>query len=176
MRLLLRKDVPKLGQVGDVVEVAAGYGRNYLVPMGLAVEPSAANLREIEEEKRRAAEERARHLQNLKQEAGRLAGTEITIPAAANPEGHLYGSVTARDIARALINEGHAVNAQQVKLERPIRQLDTVAVPVEFDEDIRVEIKVWVVPEKTAGTLEDESIASGQQPDEEGPRQPEDQP
>ena len=175
MRLLLRKDVPKLGQVGDIIDVAAGYGRNYLVPMGLAVEPNAANLREIEEEKKRAAQERARRLQNLKQEADRLAGTEVTIPAAANPEGHLYGSVTARDIARALINEGHAVNAQQINLERPIRQLDTIAVSVEFDEDIRVEIKVWVVPEKTAGTLEDESSANGQQPDQKGPAEPADQ-
>lgn len=164
MELLLCKDIPKLGHVGDIVTVAAGYGRNYLVPTGLAVEPTAANLRAIEDQKRHAAEERARQAAELKDEARRLQNTEVTIDAAANEEGHLYGSVTTRDIAEALLNEGHAVKPEQVMLEKPIRQLDTVTVTVVFGEDISAEVKVWVVRDKSTRTSEDEPGATEEQP------------
>lgn len=163
MKLLLRKDVPKLGQVGDMVDVSAGYARNYLLPQGLAVEPSPANLRAIEEDKKRAAADRMRRLEQLQQQAERLRTAEVTIEAAANEEGHLYGSVTAKDIAEALQADGHSVEARQVKLEHPIRQLDTVAVPVELAEGVATEVKVWVVREKMAGEPPENEASGGQQ-------------
>ena len=139
MRLLLKKDIPSLGMVGDVVEVSTGYARNYLIPHHLGVEPTKANMKEIEAAKRLAAEE-----------------VEVTIAAAANPQGHLYGSVGPREIAAALRDEGYAVEAGQVQLHEPIRQLDNRPVPIRFSEELEVEVKVWVVRERGAGDLEEE--------------------
>lgn len=156
MRLLLKKDIPSLGVVGDIVDVKPGYARNYLIPHDLGVEPTKANMKEIEEAKRIAAEERLRRRQQIEEEAKRLADVEVTISAAANPQGHLYGSVGPREIAAALRDEGHAVDAAQVRLPEPIKQLDNKLVPVRFSDDLVVEVKVWVVREKGAGELEEE--------------------
>lgn len=150
MRLLLRKDIPKLGQVGDVVDVSAGYARNYLIPQHLAVEPTPANLRAIEDDKKQAAQERIRLETDLRRRAENLRGAEVTIAAAANPEGHLYGSVGVREIAAALRELGHKVEASQVQLGEPIRQLDTQPVEIRLREDITAEVKVWVVRERAA--------------------------
>src|SRR5262249_61728194 len=95
MKVLLRRDIPRLGLAGDLVEVRNGYARNYLLPHHLALEPTKANLKKVEEDKRVAAEERARRHEFLKREVERLAGVEVTISAAANEEGHLYGSADA---------------------------------------------------------------------------------
>ena len=164
MRLLLKKDIPSLGMVGDVVEVSAGYARNYLIPHHLGVAPTKDNMKELEEAKRLAAEERLRHRQQLQAEAERLKEVEITISAAANPQGHLYGSVGPREIAAALRDEGYAVEAAQIQLHEPIKQLDNKMVPVRFGEDLEVEVKVWVVREKGAGELEEEEPEEGAEP------------
>jgi len=156
MRLLLKKDIPSLGMVGDVVEVSTGYARNYLIPHHLGVEPTKANMKEIEAAKRLAAEERLRRHQRLEAEAERLKEVEVTIAAAANPQGHLYGSVGPREIAAALRDEGYAVEAGQVQLHESIRQLDNRPVPIRFSEELEVEVKVWVVRERGAGDLEGE--------------------
>lgn len=154
MKLLLRRDIPKVGLAGDVVEVKDGYARNYLIPHHLAVEPTKANMKRIEEDKRLAEEERRRVRADLEQKAGSLQGVEVTIAAACNPEGHLYGSVGPREIAAALRDEGHDVEPKQVHLHEPIRQLDTVSVPVIFTDDLTVEVKVWVVRETGSGVEE----------------------
>jgi len=156
MKLLLRKDIPKLGLVGDVVEVKEGYARNYLIPQDLAVEPSPANMKKIEEEKRKVEQERKARRSALEARATRLNDVEVTISAACNPDGQLYGSVGSREIAAALRDEGHDVEAKQICLHDPIRQLDTVAVPVAFADDLTVEVKVWVVRETGSGEIEDE--------------------
>ncbi len=155
MELLLKKDVPNLGFVGDVVHVKAGYARNYLIPHHLAVEPTKANMKEIEEAKKLAAAERLRKRTLLEEQAQRVNGVEITISAAANEEGHLYGSVGPREIAAALRDEGHGVEAAQVQLHEPIKQLDSRAVTIRFAEDLLAEVKVWVVRERAAGDLDE---------------------
>lgn len=154
MKLLLRRDIPNVGLAGDVVEVKQGYARNYLIPHHLGVEPTKANMKAIEEDKRQAAEERARRRVALEAEAARMREVEVTIAAACNPEGRLYGSVGPREIAAALRDQGHAVETKQVRLPEPIRQLDTLTVPVIFADDLSVEVKVWVVRETESGELE----------------------
>ena len=149
MKLLLCKNVDKLGIVGDVVEVTAGYARNYLLPHGIATEPTEANMRALAEARRAAELERARKRTELEQLAERLEGIEVTIRARANEEGVLYGSVGARDIVEALADEGYYIQSEQVALERPIRHLDTVAVDIRLAEDLGSAVKVWVVPDKT---------------------------
>jgi len=145
MRLLLLRDVPKLGYLGDVVEVKPGYARNYLLPQGLATEPTEENIRAIQEAKKRAAAERAARLKQYRELAEQLREVQVTIEAQANPEGTLYGSVGPRDIAEALKEMGYPVKPEQIRLDAPIRTLDNRTVDVHFAEDIEAQVKVWVV-------------------------------
>ncbi len=147
MQLLLVKDVLKLGHVGDVVEVKPAYARNYLVPQRLGVEPSAENIQAIEADKKKAAQHRAVRLKASQDLAERLTDVSVTIESSANPEGTLYGSVGAEEIAAALQTLGHAVLPQQIALESPIRTLDNVNVPIRLTDEISTQVKVWVVRE-----------------------------
>lgn len=158
MKLLLCKNVEKLGIVGDVVNVAAGYGRNYLVPQGLATEPTEANTRALAEARRVAEEDRTRQRAELEELATRLEGVEVTIKARANVDGVLYGSVGTKEIATALADEGYYLGADQIVLDRPIRHIDTIAVEVNLAEDLRSSIKVWIVREKTAEDEDSEEV------------------
>jgi len=163
MKLLLRRDIPKVGLAGDVVEVTEGYARNYLIPQHLAVLPTQANMKAIEEDKRRAEEERKQRRVELESRAARMRNVEVTISAACNEEGHLYGSVGPREIAAALRDEGHHVEPKQVHLHEPIRRLDNVTVPVVFADDLTVEVKVWVVRETAADEAEQEAAEKEQE-------------
>jgi large subunit ribosomal protein L9 len=147
MRLLLLTDVGKLGHVGDIVEVSAGYGRNCLLPQRLAVEPTEENIKAIEEEKKRAAAERAKRFKEYERLAAAMQDVSVTIEAAANPEGTLYGSVGPRDIAEALHALGHPVRPEQVVLDAPIRTLDNRIVKLKFTDEIMAELTLWVVRE-----------------------------
>lgn len=169
MKLLLKKDVEHLGFVGDFVDVKDGYARNYLLPQDLAVAPTPGNIKGVEAAKSQAAEERRLVAEARQQAAERLAGAEVTIKAAANEEGVLYGSVGAKEIAAALRMEGHTVDAEQVHIPDPIRELDNLLVPVHFTQDTVVEVKVWVVRE-TAGIdkSEDPTEPEGMEADSSG--------
>lgn len=145
MKVLLLKDVPKLGYLGDVVDVKPGYARNYLLPYHVATWPTEENIQAIAEEKKRAAEERARRLAEFKRIAEQVHEQSVTIEANANEDGTLYGSVGAREIAEALQAAGHPVLPEHVRLEHPIRELDNRTVELEFAEDVTATVKVWVV-------------------------------
>lgn len=147
MQLLLIKDVRRVGHVGDVVEVGQAFARNFLLPQRMAVEPTAENIKAIESEKRRAAEERARLAREFQQLVERLKDASVTIEAAANPEGTLYGSVGRKEIAAALHKQGFEVLPEHVALDSPIRTLDNVMVNLHFTDDIATQVKVWVVRE-----------------------------
>jgi len=163
MELLLKRDIPRLGIVGDVVNVSAGFARNYLLPQDLATEPTEANKRALADA-RRQAEERRRLLQEqLKATAEAIANVEITIEAAANEEGVLYGSVGPREVAAALRDLGHDVNASHVHLRDPIKHLDNVMVQVVLAEKIETQVKVWVVRSKAA--LDDLESDEGREAD-----------
>ena len=149
MKLLLCKNVQNLGIVGDTVNVSAGYARNYLLPQRLATEPTELNIRRLAGARKVAELEVARERARMEEAAKRLEGVEITVSARANEEGVLYGSVGRREIVAALAEEGHIVLPDHVALQTPIRRIDTVAVEVRFADDIRSQIKVWVVREKT---------------------------
>lgn len=165
MKLLLRKDIAKLGIVGDVVDVADGYGRNYLLPQNLATQPTDANMRALADE-RKQAEQRRRDRRNAQEAAAaRLREVEVTISAVANEEGVLYGSVGPREIASALREEGHEIDTASINLHTPIRRLDNVVVEVMLGDDIRAEVKVWVVRSKASP--EDEEGRDQAAPDDE---------
>ncbi len=145
MQLLLVDDVPHLGRAGDIVEVRPGYGRNYLIPRGLATYVTADNLRRLERHKQRIEELRQARIADLKSLAARLRELTITIEATANEEGKLYGSVGPEEISRALKAQGYAVEPEQVRMEGPIKQLALYAVKLHLGYDIESEVKVLVI-------------------------------
>jgi len=148
VKLLLAQDVKDLGKAGDIVNVKEGYARNYLLPRGLGIQPTEGNIKRVEEtRKQREAEEKARQ-QRLREAAKVLEGTSVTIKAQANEQGHLFGSVTEKDIAAALQAMGHKIDESQILLAEPIRQLDRFRVPVRLAEGVEAAIDLWVVPEE----------------------------
>lgn len=161
MRLLLLKDVRKLGHLGDVVEVANGYARNYLLPERLATEPTEENIAAIEEDRKKAAAERALRLKHFQELVDQLKDVSVTIEATANPEGTLYGAVHEKQIAEALNQQGFPIEPEHIILEAPIRTLDNRLVKLEFTDEIWTEVKVWVVRE--GGALDGDNA---EQPDE----------
>lgn len=148
MKLLLKKDVARLGIVGDVVEVSPGFARNYLLPMDLATEPTAANMKKLAAARAEAEERRRQNRLRLEAAAAKLADVEVTIEAAANEDGVLYGSVGPREVAAALRDLGHEVSPADVHLRDPIKHLDTVLVDVVLADDLKTRVKVWVVRTK----------------------------
>jgi len=144
MKVLLHTDVEKLGYFGDVVEVSAGYARNYLLPQGLAVEPTEANLKAIEEERARKAEERRLAREQMEQACAKVNGTEITLTERANEQGHLFGSVTEEHIAEALRQAGFEVQTKQVQLEAHLRQVGDYTVTLRYAPDLTAEVTVHV--------------------------------
>jgi len=146
MRVMLRKAVPNLGTVGDVVSVKDGYARNYLIPHGLAAEPTEANLRRIEAEKQAFLEQLAKEKAAIEARAKLADGKEVTIAARANPEGHLYGSVGPAQIVEALAKENVPVEEENVLLDEPFHALDKYEVSLGFGHDVTAKISVWVVP------------------------------
>ena len=146
MKVLLRQDVPNLGVIGDIVDVSAGYARNYLLPQNVGVAPTAANLKRIEEETRQTELAAKQRLDTLKALAAKMTGLSVTIKAKANEQGNLFGSVNEEHIVAALAEEGYKVVPAQVALAAPIRTLDKFRVPIKLAEGVEAEIDVWVVP------------------------------
>ncbi len=151
MKVLLRRNVSKLGNIGDVVEVKSGYARNYLLPQSLAMAPTKGNLKVIEEEKQAYLEQLARERAELEAKAQVIDGKEVTISARANEEGHLYGSVGPAQIVAALAADGMFVDPHDIVLDTPIRQLDKYEVQVRFSEDVAATVGVWIVPTHEEG-------------------------
>jgi large subunit ribosomal protein L9 len=144
MQLVLTEDVPNLGKQGELVEVKPGYGRNYLLPNGLATIPSEHNLRLLERYKQRVQAAREARIADLKVLAEQIQRVTVTIEANANEEGHLYGSVGAPEIAKALKSQNLGVEPDMVRLEGPIRECALYAVKLHLGHDIDSEVKVLV--------------------------------
>ncbi len=144
MKVILLKDVYKLGAAGDVKKVAAGYGRNYLIPQGLAAMATPGMLRQAERIRERAAEERARLNQELGAVSERLEGLKLTFPVKAGETGKLYGSITTAMLAESIANDsGMDVKRSQIDTQ-PIKTLGVHTVPVRLTLDLVPEIVVVV--------------------------------
>ncbi len=148
MQVLLKQTIELLGMLGDVVDVKNGYARNYLLPTGLAVKVSAANMQMIERERKRAQSEELARVGNLKLLADRLAEASVTIEGRANEEGHLFGSVNVAQIAAALRSKGLPVDEKQIRLEHPLKEIGVFDVTVHLHADVEAVTKVWVVQAK----------------------------
>lgn len=148
MRLLLTENVDNLGIVGDVVNVRLGYARNFLLPRGLATEPSAEMLAQLAEKRKQAELELAALRKQREERIKQIDGLEITLTRSCNDQGHLYGSVTQQDIAGALTELGYPVLPREVRLAHTIKRVDTFDVMVKFDTDLEATVKLWVVADR----------------------------
>jgi large subunit ribosomal protein L9 len=144
MQLVLTEDVPHLGKQGDVVEVKSGYGRNYLLPNGLATIPSEHNLRLLDRYKQRVQQAREARIADLRVMAEQIQRVTVTIEANANDEGHLYGSVGAPEIVKALKTQNLNIDTEMVRLEGPIKECALYAVKIHLGHEIETEVKVLV--------------------------------
>jgi len=147
MQVILRKQVENLGDAGEIVDVKPGYGRNYLIPQGLAYEATDANKRRLEAENARVAAREAETLGDAQKRATQLEGVSLTFHARAGQEGKLFGSITSADIAEKLAEQGITVERRQIELDEPIKALGVTSVPVRLHSQVRPEVKVWVIQE-----------------------------
>jgi large subunit ribosomal protein L9 len=148
MEVILRDDIEKLGTRGQLVNVAAGYARNYLFPKKLAVPATEANKKIIEEERlahlRRETKEKA----DAEDLGGMMAGLTITLTEKAGEMDQLFGSVTSKDIAEALAARGYTIDRRKIHLAEPIKQLGEHKIPIRLHREVTVEITLLVVKEE----------------------------
>ncbi len=147
MKIILREDVPSLGKGGELVEVKPGYGRNYLLPRGLAVAANPRNVREIEHQKQVAAAKAAKLKASAEALARRLAETPVSLKRKVGEQDKLYGSVTAMDIAEALGQRGLSIDRRSIDLAEPIKTVGEFEVPVKLHHEVAGTVKVKVEPE-----------------------------
>lgn len=147
MMIVLRTDVEKVGRRGEVVKVANGYARNFLLPKQLAFEATPANLKRIEQERRTSEIHEAKEKQEAEAVAGRVAQLSLTVVRKVGENEILYGSVTNADLAELLEKEGFAVDKRKILLEEPIKSLGIYEVQVKLHPQVTASLKVWVVKE-----------------------------
>jgi large subunit ribosomal protein L9 len=148
--LLLAESVPNVGVQGDIVQVRAGFARNYLVPQGLATLATEDNKAAVEEHKKRQATARKDQVKSLRELGENVGKYSVTLEAHANKEGHLYGSILAADISAQLKAANFPVEPDQVRLEGPLKETGMYTVKVQLDPEVESEVKVWVVPKAGA--------------------------
>jgi len=147
MDVILRQDVDNLGRAGELVTVKDGYARNYLLPRGLAYLASEGNRRRIEAEARQRDRRAGAQLESARELAERLEAVSLTFAMKAGEGDRLFGSVTAADVADRLHAEGFTVDKKAVELHEPIKALGVYKVPVRIHQDVKPEVRVWVVKE-----------------------------
>ncbi len=147
VKLLLKESIKNVGRVGDVVEVSAGYARNYLLPNDLAVQPTPGNVKKIEARRQEVLkleqEKRAGQAEMLK----KMEGVEVTLERRANDAGHLFGSVSATDISKALEALGYEIDPDDINLPGKLDRIEKYTVTIALAEDLKTDIKVWVAPD-----------------------------
>jgi large subunit ribosomal protein L9 len=150
VKVILRQDVEKLGEAGEIVAVKAGFARNFLLPRDLAYEATEASVRRLEQERERAEQRARRDFLEARRRASQLEELSLTFHARAGEESKLFGSVTSADIADRLKEQGldFEVDRKQIDLDEPIKTLGVHNVPIRLHGDVRPEIKVWVIKEE----------------------------
>jgi len=145
MRVILKQEVAQLGDAGDIVTVKPGYGRNFLIPRGLAVPASEGSVREVEHQKRMAEAIRRKNLAGANALASKLEATAVSIRRETGEDEKLFGSVTNRDIAQALADEGIEVDRRTIQLDEPIKNIGLFTVPIRLHRDVTANVRVYVI-------------------------------
>jgi large subunit ribosomal protein L9 len=148
MKVILKEDIPKLGRMGETVQVAHGYGRNYLIPQGKAIRATSKNMKALEHERmliQRKADLARKEAEGL---AGKISGLTITLTRKVVDEDKLYGSVSVSDISQALEEAGVEIERKLIKLDEPIKSLGEFQVSIKVHADVTAELTVQVVKEE----------------------------
>jgi large subunit ribosomal protein L9 len=148
MEVILREDIDKLGARGQVVKVASGYARNYLLPKRLAVTATGANKKIVEQERQAHLRNDAKLHSEAQDLAKLLTGVSVTIVQKAGENDQLFGSVTAKDVADALAAKNFTIDRRKIQLDDPIKQLGEFKVPVKVHKDVTAEVTVVVAKEE----------------------------
>jgi large subunit ribosomal protein L9 len=148
MEVILKEDVPKLGRRGEVVKVADGYGRNFLLPRRLAIEANEANRRNIEQMRAAARRKEARDLESARGLADTLKGVALVFRRRAGEHDTLFGSVTSMDVAEELARQGYDVDRRRIELPEPLKQIGTYHVPLSLFRGVTADLKIEIVREQ----------------------------
>ena len=146
MKIILKQNIEKIGQVGDVVEVSDGFARNFLIPQGKAISFTVNNFKQIEYLKKREAEQKEGELKEVKELAEKINNISLEIKVKAGEEGKLFGSVTSKDIVEALLKEhGIELDKKKLNLKESLKKLGVNTVPVNLHKDVTSQIKVNLI-------------------------------
>jgi large subunit ribosomal protein L9 len=148
MEVILREDIEKLGQRGELVKVAPGYARNFLLPQRMAVAATESNKKIVEQERQAHLRREAKVQSDAQDLAKMLAAVEVTIAQKAGENDQLFGSVTTADIVVALEKQGYTIDRKKIQLEEPIKTLGDFKVAVKLHREVSLEITVHVVKEE----------------------------
>jgi large subunit ribosomal protein L9 len=146
-KILLREDVDDLGARGEIVRVRAGYARNYLLPRRLAVEATASNVKQIEQERAALLKKEAGERATAEAQAEKMKSLVLDFKRKAGEQGALYGSVTSMDIAEALQQKGYEIDRHRLHLREPIKRLGDFQVPLRLHREVTIDLQVKVSPE-----------------------------
>ena len=169
MKIILVEEVESLGDIGDLVEVADGYGRNYLLPRGLAVQATQKNLKAIEHERQLQADRLKKAKGTAQEFAQQLEKLPLQISKKVGEGERLYGSVTSQDIAEAAAKEGVTLNRRKIVLKEPIRSLGVFRVPIKVHPEVEATLEVGVVRESSPEALEGEEAPAETEASEAAP-------
>jgi len=147
MRVILVKDVPELGEEGDVKDVAPGYARNYLFPRGLVVEDNSFNRNRMNEQRKKISHRKLKKRDEGIKLAEEFSSISINITAAAQDNDKLFGAIHEADIVKALEEQGYSIEKKNILLSEPIKAIGVYKVLIKIYEDVQAELKVWVVKE-----------------------------
>ena len=147
MKIILKKDIDRLGKTGEVVQVADGYARNYLIPKGLALAAISRNMAAYEEEKKQRAARSNKAKRDAEGLAKELERISLTAAVSVGDADRMFGSVTSQTIANLLREKGYDIDRRKILLDDPIRALGIYNVPVRLLPDVEAKVKVWVVKE-----------------------------
>jgi large subunit ribosomal protein L9 len=148
MQVILREDIEKLGSRGEVLQVADGYARNFLLPRRLAVPATESNKKIVEQERQAALRREAKEKGDAEELSKLMASVSVSIATKAGENDQLFGSVTAQDIANSLAHQGYNIDRRKIHLDAPIKTLGEFNVPVRLHKDVTVEIPVHVTKEE----------------------------
>jgi large subunit ribosomal protein L9 len=148
MEVILREEIEKLGRRGDLVKVAAGYARNYLLPKRLAVAANESNKKIVEQEKQAYLRRESKEIGDANDLAKMMGTVEVTIAQKAGENDQLFGSVTAQDIVAALEKAGYTIDRKKVNLAEPIKTLGDYKVTVKLHREVAIELPVHVIKEE----------------------------
>jgi large subunit ribosomal protein L9 len=156
MKVLLCEDVEKLGWYGDVVEVSEGFARNYLLPQRIATIPTEQKIKAMAGERVQRTEQRKVDYERMQKAAETVNGAEAVIAAKANEQGHLFGSVTEKEIAENLRQQGYEVADKHVQLDEHIKEVGQHTAKIKFAADVTATVKVTIVPQgQSVETVDD---------------------